>query len=67
MSVYSMTPRTQSGIAVSLGRLGRAVSNLHLSLRDWNDRRITRRVLRSLTDRQLADIGLHRGDLDGLS
>ena len=67
MSVYSMTPRTQTGIAVTLGRLGRAVSDYHLTLRDWNDRRITRRALSALTDRQLADIGLHRGDLDGLS
>ena len=33
-------------------------------LADWNDRRITRKALGKLTDRELDDIGLCRGDLD---
>ncbi|MEM7490944.1 MAG: DUF1127 domain-containing protein [Pseudomonadota bacterium] len=33
----------------------------------WNDRRVTRRLLDQLTDRELDDIGLTRGDLDGAS
>ena len=30
----------------------------------WNDRRITRNELSRLTDRELEDIGLTRGDID---
>lgn len=67
MSVYNMSPRVQSGYAVSLGQFGRAVSNVHLAIRDWNDRRITRKLLGGLTDRELADIGLLRSEIEDLS
>ncbi len=30
----------------------------------WNDARVTRKALSSLSDRELADIGLIRGDID---
>lgn len=30
----------------------------------WNDARVTRRSLDALTDRELDDIGLSRGDID---
>ncbi len=30
----------------------------------WNDARITRRELSALTDRELTDIGLTRGDIE---
>lgn len=30
----------------------------------WNDARVTRNALGSLTDRELDDIGLTRGDID---
>ena len=33
---------------------------------DWNDKRVTRSALSSLSDRELDDIGLTRGDIDGL-
>lgn len=29
----------------------------------WNDRRVTVRMLHGLTDRELSDIGLERGDI----
>ncbi|MEM9522431.1 MAG: DUF1127 domain-containing protein [Pseudomonadota bacterium] len=32
----------------------------------WNDRRMTRKALSRLTDRELDDIGLVRGDLDDM-
>jgi len=35
-------------------------------LRDWNNRRLTHNALAGLSDRQLEDIGLSRGDLDAL-
>lgn len=33
----------------------------------WNDARITRNELSSLSDRELEDIGLVRGDIDAVS
>jgi uncharacterized protein YjiS (DUF1127 family) len=67
MPVYAMSATTQSGFAVALGQIGRTVSNLHLALRDWNDRRITRKLLGGLTDRELADIGLLRAEIDTIA
>ncbi|WP_240789433.1 DUF1127 domain-containing protein [Pseudooceanicola onchidii] len=67
MPVYSMTTNTQSGFAVAFGQFGRLVSNVHLAVRDWNDRRITRKLLGGLSDRELADIGLLRSEIDSLS
>ncbi len=66
MSVYNINPATQSGLAVVFGQIGRALSNLQLSLRDWNDRRVTRKLLSGLTNRELTDIGLTRDDLQNL-
>ena len=34
------------------------------ALRGWNDRRVTRKALYSLSDRELDDIGLCRGDVE---
>lgn len=34
-----------------------------MSVLDWNDRRATRKALSKLTDRELNDIGLTRGDV----
>jgi uncharacterized protein YjiS (DUF1127 family) len=67
-----MTPPTmptvmQSGSSITLGRIGRSVSNARLAVRDWNNRRITRKLLRSLNSRELADIGLLRADIDELT
>jgi uncharacterized protein YjiS (DUF1127 family) len=40
------------------------VSNALVSVKDWNDARVTRVALSSLSDRELDDIGLCRGDID---
>lgn len=34
------------------------------ALADWNDARLTRKTLNALSDRELNDIGLVRGDID---
>jgi uncharacterized protein YjiS (DUF1127 family) len=39
------------------------VSRLGALLADWNDARITRKALSKLSDRELDDIGLCRGDI----
>ncbi len=36
-------------------------------LATWNDARVTRQSLESLSDRQLDDLGLHRGDIDAIA
>ena len=33
----------------------------------WNDQRVTRNSLSTLSDRQLDDIGLNRGDIDEIA
>ncbi|HHS88877.1 MAG TPA: DUF1127 domain-containing protein [Rhodobacteraceae bacterium] len=40
--------------------------SLALSMREWNDVRATRAALRKLSDRELEDIGLNRGDIETL-
>lgn len=37
------------------------------TLLSWNDRRATRRALSRLSDRELDDIGLCRGDIDAIA
>jgi uncharacterized protein YjiS (DUF1127 family) len=41
-----------------------SVSNVLAAAKGWNDARATRKALSSLSDRELDDIGLCRGDID---
>lgn len=43
------------------------VSSTVASIIVWNDQRVTRNSLSSLSDRQLEDIGLNRGDIDEIA
>ena len=40
------------------------VSNIVASIASWNDARVTRNALAKLSDRELDDIGLCRGDIE---
>ncbi len=42
------------------------VGSALVSVKNWNDARVTRKALSSLSDRELDDIGLCRGDIDHL-
>lgn len=42
------------------------VSAVVASIASWNDARVTRNALAKLSDRELNDIGLSRGDIDGI-
>ncbi|MGI3163313.1 DUF1127 domain-containing protein [Pseudooceanicola sp. 200-1SW] len=44
-----------------------AINHLVASVMNWNDARVTRKALSRLTDRELNDIGLVRGDIDHIS
>lgn len=45
------------------GFQGLSLGTLFATLKTWNDERTTRNQLSALTDRELADIGLTRGDI----
>lgn len=59
MAVYD-APRTSAQAAGQPGFF----SNLIGTVAAWNDARITRNALSKLSDRELEDIGLCRGDID---
>ncbi|WGW05804.1 DUF1127 domain-containing protein [Tropicibacter oceani] len=44
--------------------MGHFVVNIVSMLSAWNDARLTRKSLGALTDRELDDIGLCRGDIE---
>ncbi|WP_226779470.1 DUF1127 domain-containing protein [Oceaniglobus trochenteri] len=48
------------------GRTWKFLSALVSSLITWNDQRVTRKALSRLTNRELDDIGLVRGDIDSI-
>lgn len=53
----SRAPAHTLGTTSLIGRLVAAFLS-------WNDRRVTRNALSRLSDRELDDIGLSRGDID---
>ena len=58
------TSRTAPLGAISIFRLVQSFSTVASTIRGWNDARITRKALGKLTDRELDDIGLCRGDIE---
>ena len=51
----------------SASRIGSIFGAAFSALGSWNDARLTRKSLSALTDRELDDIGLGRGDIDRVS
>ena len=47
--------------------LGQTLASLFGSVATWSDARATRKALGGLTDRELDDIGLVRGDIEDLA
>jgi len=58
MSAFGTTRETTGFGAMSL------VSGFVASIASWNDARVTRNALAKLSDRELDDIGLCRGDIE---
>ncbi|MDW3183675.1 DUF1127 domain-containing protein [Roseobacter sp.] len=58
------TSRTTYGSATVASRFFNTISTAVASVIAWNDARVTRNALASLTDRELEDIGLSRADID---
>lgn len=59
--------RTAFGSASVANRFGSVVTALFAALAAWNDARLTRNSLSALSDRELEDIGLIRGDIEGVA
>lgn len=53
-------------VLVGTGSFG-IVSKILAVMTAWNDARVTKNALNRLTDRELDDIGLCRGDIDRVS
>ncbi|MEO0390599.1 MAG: DUF1127 domain-containing protein [Pseudomonadota bacterium] len=66
MATYDIS-RTTYGSATFAGRIVAFFGNLSAALIGWNDARVTRNNLNALTDRELDDIGLIRGDIDAVA
>ena len=65
MAAFETTRPAPLG-AVSIFRAVNGVGGMFSMLSNWNDVRVTRKALNKLTDRELDDIGLCRGDVDQL-
>ncbi|MFN3721642.1 MAG: DUF1127 domain-containing protein [Paracoccaceae bacterium] len=66
MAAYETT-RTAPFGAISIFRAVQGVGGMFAAVSAWNDARITRKALSKLSDRELDDIGLCRGDIDKLT
>lgn len=65
MAAYDINrPFAAAGSAARIGGIFSAAIGAFAA---WNDTRLTRNSLSALTDRELDDIGLHRGDIDAVS
>lgn len=49
------------------GRIGHFIARAIAAFNAWNDERSTRNALAKLSDRELEDIGLCRGDIDAMA
>ena len=63
MAAFDTTRPTKFGIGSGI-RLNGVMNALLDAFSTWNDKRATRNMLGKLTDRELDDIGLLRGDID---
>lgn len=61
------TTRTAYGSLSIAGRIGSTLTSLVGAASTWNDGRLTRNTLNRLSDRELEDIGLARGDIDQIA
>jgi uncharacterized protein YjiS (DUF1127 family) len=63
MAAYETSRPAPFG-AISTYRFIQGVGSIFATLAAWNDARVTRQTLSRLTDRELDDIGLCRGDIE---
>lgn len=61
------TSRTTYGVASFANRSFALLNDAAMGVVAWNDARVTRKALAQLTNRELEDIGLVRGDIDAVA
>lgn len=61
------TTRTPYGTLDLVARINTTLTSVFGAVASWNDARSTRNALSGLTDRELDDIGLARGDIDSVA
>jgi uncharacterized protein YjiS (DUF1127 family) len=61
------TTRTAYGAFDLVGRMSAGFAAIVNVVVDWNDARVTRNALAQLSDRELEDIGMVRGDIDNVA
>ncbi|MGC9371276.1 MAG: DUF1127 domain-containing protein [Paracoccaceae bacterium] len=61
------TTRSQVDGRLFGGRFAKLIVSAIGTVAAWNDGRVTRKALSKLTDRELYDIGLIRGDIDHIA
>lgn len=62
MAAVETSPVAPFG-AVAIYRIVQFIANAAFAVSGWNDARITRKALGKLSDHELDDIGLCRGDI----
>ncbi|WP_170769956.1 DUF1127 domain-containing protein [Ruegeria lacuscaerulensis] len=63
MAVLDTTRATTGSFGLA-GRIGGFFAAVVNAVVEWNDARVTRNALSGLSDRELDDIGMCRGDID---
>jgi uncharacterized protein YjiS (DUF1127 family) len=66
MAAVEMTRPAPFG-AITTYRAVTGLSKFVTAMTSWNDARVTRNALNKLSDRELDDIGLCRGDIETLA
>ena len=61
------TTRTAYGSFSAVSNISAFFSNVVATIVGWNDARVTRNALNALSNRELEDIGLIRGDIDSVA
>lgn len=64
MALFETTRSTDGLVG---GRRGNLFTTIATALMQWNDARVTRKALDGLSDHELDDIGLCRGDIDAIA
>lgn len=66
MAVFTTPHLASDGFLIG-GRPTSTITKLINTIAGWNDTRVTRKALSKLSDRELDDIGLNRGDIDNIA
>jgi uncharacterized protein YjiS (DUF1127 family) len=66
MAAYETTRRAPFGAITTL-RIASLFGGISAAVAAWNDARVTRNALARLSDRELDDIGLCRGDIEHIA